>query len=313
MKVKPMNSAKGWRGMLAKVTYRQWLLIAAAASCLLGILVYIWLPGGESQPVPFQQSPVIKVVRAAQDIPERTEITESMLEVLDVPEDMVPAGALRRTAEVLGKTAGIAIMKGDILTSRKLMESQMAGFVGSIPADCRAVSVGVSDVTGVAGFARPGDHVDVMVISGKRNDNTVQGKLFLQDVLLLAINSVDAKADAKGDGSESSVGSPATATLALLPTQALKLATVSQEGKIYLALRPYRPTEAVVLDTGYVSLVDSAAARSQTQTAAPAPVQRQTQPAPAAAPAAPVAAPAAQGGNYGIQIFRGPGTRSEAK
>ena len=131
MKVKPIDSSKGWRGMLAKVTYRQWLLIAAAASCLLGILVYIWLPGGESQPVPFQQSSVIRVVRAAQDIPERTEITESMLEVLEVPEDMVPAGALRRTAEVLGKTAGIAIMKGDILTSRKLLESQMAGFVGS--------------------------------------------------------------------------------------------------------------------------------------------------------------------------------------
>jgi len=309
--MKPMNSARGWRGMLAKVTYRQWLLLAAAVSCLLGILVYVLLPGGESRPMAFEQSPVIRVVRAAQDIPERTEITEGMLEVIEVPENMVPVGALRRTNEVLGKTAGIAIMKGDILTGRKLLESGMVGFVGSIPADCRAVSVGVSDVTGVAGFARPGDHVDVMVISGKRNDNTVQGKLFLQDVLLLAINSVDATANAKGDNSEGSVGSPATATLALLPTQALKLATASQEGKIYLALRPYRPTEAVVLDTGYVSRVDSSpVAHTQAQAVAPAPVQRQVQPAPAvvAAPAAP-----AQSGDYGIQIFRGPGKGSEAK
>ena len=49
-----------------------------------------------------------------------------------------------------------------------------------------------SDVTGVAGFAQPGDYVDVMLVSGNVEPHKVVSELILQNVLLLAINkSVD--------------------------------------------------------------------------------------------------------------------------
>ena len=44
----------------------------------------------------------------------------------------------------------------------------------------------------------------------------------------------------------------ATATLAVTPADALKLAVASQTGTLSLALRPVVPKEAVVLDTEYV-------------------------------------------------------------
>ena len=80
-------------------------------------------------------------------------------------------------------------MQGDVLTDQKvLLDDKQAGFVGMIPPDCRAVSVAINDITGIAGFAKAGDYVDVMVVSDSREKNKVTGEILLQNVLLLAIN-----------------------------------------------------------------------------------------------------------------------------
>lgn len=183
-------------------------------------------------------------------------------------------------------------MQGDVVTTKKILsDPQAAGFTGMIPANCRAISIPVTDITGISGFAKPGDYVDIMLIrKGDKNGGRVDGEIIMQNVLLLAINknasaetpnegNGDKKKKAKEDASSKAAAQPmATATLALRPDDALRLAVAAQSGTIYLVLRPYHPQDSVVLDTEFS--IDGANDEAPPQTTAP----QTPAPQPAAAP-----------------------------
>lgn len=316
-----------------KITYRHWVFLAGAASLILGLLVFAGLNGmGANEEVKPVDS--IHVVVAKQDIAPKTIIKESMVEVREVPASMVSDDAVREVSDIVNKPAKVEILKDDIISTRKvLMDITMAGFTGDIPPECRAISIAITDVTGVAGFAKPGDYVDVMLIA--KGDEKMTGRIVLQDVLLLAINkNTEQKQKAAGDGSsgdtkktgdsadsknqsdkksadaakDEAISDLATATLALLPEDALKLITEAQEGTLYLALRPYKPRDKFTTDTRYIHYSTTKAAKSSgTRTATPAP-------AASAAPAAvrqavqqsiPVSTPAPKAPVGGVEVIRG--------
>ena len=316
-----------------KITYRHWVLLAGIASLVLGLLVFAGLNGmGANEEV----KPVntIHVVVAKQDIAPKTIIKESMVEVREVPASMVSDDAVREVSDIINKPAKVEILKDDIISTRKvLMDITMAGFTGDIPPECRAISIAITDVTGVAGFAKPGDYVDVMLIA--KGEEKMTGRIVLQDVLLLAINkTVEQKQKAVGDGSsgdtkktgdsadsknqsdknsadaakDEAISDLATATLALLPEDALKLITEAQEGTLYLALRPYKPRDKFTTDTRYIHYSTTKTPKSSgTRTATPAPVAPAT---PAAVRQAvqqsiPVSTPAPKAPVGGIEVIRG--------
>lgn len=313
-----------------RITYRHWLLLAGAASLVLGLLVFAGLNGmGANEEV----KPVnaIHVVVAKQDIAPKTIIKESMVEVREVPASMVSDDAVREVSDIINKPAKVEILKDDIISTRKvLMDITMAGFTGDIPPECRAISIAITDVTGVAGFAKPGDYVDVMLIA--KGEEKMTGRIVLQDVLLLAINkNTEQKQKATGDGSsgdtkktgdsadsknqsdkksadaskDEAISDLATATLAVLPEDALKLITEAQEGTLYLALRPYKPRDKFTTDTRYIHYSTTKTAKSSgTRTAPAAPATpaavrqtvQQSMPIPTPAPKAPVG---------GVEVIRG--------
>ena len=313
-----------------KITYRHWVFLAGAASLILGLLVFAGLNGmGANEKVKPVDS--IHVVVAKQDIAPKTIIKESMVEVREVPASMVSDDAVREVSDIVNKPAKVEILKDDIISTRKvLMDITMAGFTGDIPPECRAISIAITDVTGVAGFAKPGDYVDVMLIA--KGDEKMTGRIVLQDVLLLAINkNTEQKQKAAGDGSsgdtkktgdsadsknqsdkksadvakDEAISDLATATLALLPEDALKLITEAQEGTLYLALRPYKPRDKFTTDTRYIHYSTTKTAKSSgTRTATPAPA------APAAVRQAvqqsiPVSTPAPKAPVGGVEVIRG--------
>ena len=313
-----------------KITYRHWVFLAGAASLILGLLVFAGLNGmGANEEVKPVDS--IHVVVAKQDIAPKTIIKESMVEVREVPASMVSDDAVREVSDIVNKPAKVEILKDDIISTRKvLMDITMAGFTGDIPPECRAISIAITDVTGVAGFAKPGDYVDVMLIA--KGDEKMTGRIVLQDVLLLAINkNTEQKQKAAGDGSsgdtkktgdsadsknqsdkksadvakDEAISDLATATLALLPDDALKLITEAQEGTLYLALRPYKPRDKFTTDTRYIHYSTTKTAKSSgTRTATPAPA------APAAVRQAvqqsiPVSTPAPKAPVGGVEVIRG--------
>ena len=244
---------------------------------------------------------------------------------------MVSDDAVREVSDIINKPAKVEILKDDIISTRKvLMDITMAGFTGDIPPECRAISIAITDVTGVAGFAKPGDYVDVMLIA--KGDEKMTGRIVLQDVLLLAINkTTEQKQKATGDGSsgdtkktgdsadsknqsdkksadaakDEAISDLATATLAVLPEDALKLITEAQEGTLYLALRPYKPRDKFTTDTRYIHYSTTKTAKSSgTRTATPAPATpaavRQT-----VQQSIPVSTPAPKAPVGGVEVIRG--------
>lgn len=259
--------------IMERLTPRQLLIACGVVALLIFLLIYFTLtrltaekskPAPNPSPQPKQvQVKDITVVSAKTSIPERTLIKEDMLSIITMPSNKVPNGALMRTTDLVGRPTRVAINQGEIITTQKVFASILdMGLSGRIPPECRAITVGISDVTGVAGFAQPGDYVDVMLVSSQVENNKVVSEMILQNVLLLAINKqVENQSNAPAQnnanknqnaGNQPKVtGSPAMATMALVPEDALKLAAKAQLGQIYLVLRPYRPSNGISDDTYY--------------------------------------------------------------
>ena len=264
---------------MERLTPRQLLIACGVIALLIFLLIYFTLTRLTAQkpkpaPEPVKQAATqqvkdIQIVTARTSIPERTLIKEEMLSLTAMPSDKIPNGALMRTTDLVGRPTRVPVAPGEVITTQKVFASILdMGLSGRIPPDCRAITVGISDVTGVAGFAQPGDYVDVMLVSGQVENNKVVSEMILQNVLLLAINKQvennsnapaqnnanNNNANAKNTtatGQPKVTGNPAMATMALVPEDALKLAAKAQLGQIYLALRPYRPSNGISDDTYY--------------------------------------------------------------
>ena len=287
---------------------RQLLLLAGGAAVAVFLLVYVALTSfvkeaPQKQETAQRTQVMHYVVMAKEDIPPRTIIREDMLEVRDVPVEAVPEGAIMSLQDVVGTMSMSKIYSGDVVTVQKVYsDKSQAGFTGAIPEDCRAVSVSVSAVTGVGGFARPGDYVDVIMVEKDKQGAT--SHLLLQNILLLGVNQ---EAEARNGGAEGKEGKesketkekvskPAIATLALRPEDALELVSAASVGEIYLVLRPFRPKDPYVLQNDFTLRASYAPVKeTPTVVAAPAPA-----PAPAAAPA-----PAREESSSGIMIIEG--------
>ena len=272
------------------------LLMMAGVAGLLTFAVLYWglshLIGNDEkkeQP-PQQPMQMVKVVQAKTDIKAREQLKESMLQVVEMPASVLPAGALTEIQGLAGRPTRVAILAGDILTEKKLYQDiKDSGFTGVIPPDRRAMSIAVTDVTGVSGFLKPGDYVDVMFITEKMDNSKISGEVILQNVLLLGVNNSAERTDGQQQEAKSgdvkgkldnalSGEKPMTATLAVRPEEELRLAVAARAGQLYLALRPYKPANMYMLDTEY-SFNKGRATPTAPPAAAPMPSAAQGAPA----------------------------------
>ena len=102
----------------------------------------------------------------------------------------------------------------------------------------------------------------------------------------------------------------ATATVAVLPEDALKLITEAQEGTLYLALRPYKPRAKFTTETKHIYYSSTKSYKAATGTAAPP--QSQSQSAPASQSVAP-SAPANPAPAGRVEVIRANSSTREGK
>lgn len=185
-----------------------------------------------------------KVVVAASDIDLGTPLTPQMLKVADWPKGSVPAGA---TDDV--KTLDTRVVKVSLLRGEPVLESKLApiGATGGLSAVIaqgnRAITVRVNDVVGVAGFALPGNYVDIVVNTEDEsvkaeNVNKSISKIVLEHILVLAVAQEQVRDDTKPKVVNA-------VTLEVSPEQAEKLDLARSVGTLSLVLRNQVDTSLV--------------------------------------------------------------------
>jgi len=236
---------------------RQLLMLTGGVAILLFIAIYAamsFLQGnGATKDGDKKAIETVQVVVAKVNIPPRTRIQENMLQLKSMPVDVVPEGVIKSFKDVLDVQVKVSIFAGDILTIQKVFaEKSDEGFVATIPLDSRAVSISVNDVTGVAGFAKPGDFVDLLLV--EKSEYSVTTNILLQNVQLLSINKdMTGTSTVKENTTTSTtaINNPTIATFALRPEDVLKLISASKLGEIYMSLRPSKPKNAYVGEMEY--------------------------------------------------------------
>jgi pilus assembly protein CpaB len=179
-----------------------------------------------------------KVVVAKVDIPLGSKLVNEQLTSVQVPGDATPDGAFESSDKIVGRVVTMNIAAREPVTDFKLApEGSAAGLSAVIPEGYRAMTVKVDDVVGVAGFARPGSLVDVVVViqpSGDRmSDQGPISKIVLQNIKVLASGqNID---QPKNDDREAQ--QVKAVTLQVTPEEAEKLALASSEGKLQLVMR----------------------------------------------------------------------------
>lgn len=165
-----------------------------------------------------------KVVVAAVDIELGSRVNPQMLSLVDWPSGSLPAGSFKDAKSLEDRVVKVGVLRGEAILEGKLAPvGTQGGLSAVIASGKRAMTVRVNDVVGVAGFALPGNYVDVMVNAQQDKNRGEEGrqisKTVLEKVLVLAVAQ-----EANRDDTKPKVVSAVTLELSLEDSEKLDLA-----------------------------------------------------------------------------------------
>lgn len=217
-------------------TSKAWLMIALSLLAALGtvLLASTWM----SRPA---QLSLNRIAVANSDINPGTRLTADMLRLVEWPADSIPAGSFTDMKKLDSRVARVSFVRGEPIVEARLAVPGAAGGLSAVVAEGkRAMTVRVNDVIGVAGFALPGNFVDILVSTQNEahaRDDSPQprgeqriSKLVLERILVLAI----AQESSQNDMRPKVVNA---VTLEVSPEQAEKLDLARNVGELALVLR----------------------------------------------------------------------------
>ena len=205
------------------------VILFGAAAVMAGLLTWFLF----AQTVAAKPESRKVVIAAAHDLPLGMVLKKGDLKEIRVLEKDIPKFALFTEAEALRRVTLFPINANEPLTSSKLSAADgPEGIAATIPTGYRAVSVPITDVSGVSGLIQPGSRVDVLFTRPGTMVEAITSTI-LQNVRVLSVGHaiipnqvVDPKASKMP-----------VATLVVTPADAQKLELAKNEGKISLSLR----------------------------------------------------------------------------
>jgi pilus assembly protein CpaB len=177
-----------------------------------------------------------KLVVAGSDIDLGSRLTPAMLKAVEWPSGSMPKGAFANPADLDSRVLRTSVLSGEPVLESKLAPMGSKGGLSAVVAEGkRAMTVRVNDVVGVAGFALPGNYVDIIVntqeegAKGMNKDQTIS-KIVLEHILVLAVAQ-----EVGRDETKPKVVS--AVTVEVTPEQAEKLDLARSVGTLSLTLR----------------------------------------------------------------------------
>jgi pilus assembly protein CpaB len=206
------------------------LLIAAAAGLTAVVFASRWMMAQSS-------SSTTKVVVATADIDLGQRISPEYVKTIDWPAGSVPPGAFHEVGKLDGRVLKETAMRGEPILEAKLSpQGSTGGLSAVIDEGKRAITVRVNDVIGVAGFALPGNYVDIIVNTQKdsnaqnaQNEQKIS-KIVLEHILVLAVAQEAGRDETKPKVVDA-------VTLQVTPEQAEKIDLARSIGTLSLVLR----------------------------------------------------------------------------
>ena len=158
--------------------------------------------------------------------------------------------------QFVGAVVRMPVAQGEPIRENKVIIGKRGGYLAAVlPAGIRAVSVDVSPDTAAGGFILPNDHVDVLLTHHEKADKPGAADKYVTDTILrnVQVLAIDQTVGEK-DGEKVVIGK--TATIALTPEQAERLALAHQLGSISLALRSVVDSQSLIPQDGVAKKED---------------------------------------------------------
>ena len=178
-----------------------------------------------------------KVAVAQGDIGLGARINPDMVRMVDWPGNAVPPGAIQDGSLLATRVSRASFVRGEpILESKLAPPGTQGGLSAVVPEGKRAITVRVNDVVGVAGFALPGNFVDILVNTmeeSSRNPAARESsisKIVLERIMVLAVAQESSRDETKPKVVNA-------VTLEVTPEQAERLDLARSVGTLSLVLR----------------------------------------------------------------------------
>lgn len=169
------------------------------------------------------------LVVAAKALKSGTVLVAADLKTISWPSPQLPKGAYQTPQELVGSTVFDSIAEEEPVLATRLASPQSGAGAG-VPAGMRAVSVHVSDSSGVLALLRGGQKVDVQVVVGRgEKPGNVEVRTALEDMTVL---SVQPQAEQGSQGQSLPV-----VTLLAKPAEVDVLAAADSGARVRLSLR----------------------------------------------------------------------------
>lgn len=216
-----------------------------------------------------------KVLVAQRALPTGTILTADAVSFQDWPAELVKdAYFLNGEADMsklLGTVVRFPVTAGQPLTQGALVAPGDRGFLAAaLGPGMRAITIPVSDTSGVGGFVFPGDRVDLMltqnVKSGADGSQELKAaETFLRNLRVLATDQATSTETVEG---KSVVKTSRTVTLEVTPRIAEKISVAQTVGQLSLSLRPLADNQADferVLASGELKVPEGASKEQEDQ------------------------------------------------
>ena len=220
-----------------------------AAICAAVLVATLARPTGPVAQTGSKAEQDVDVLVAARELQPMSVIDTSAVVVKKVPKSQVPANALLNPVQVVGKVLTDRMLPDQAFTKSCFAREGTGVYLATaVPPGKRAMSISLTDWSGMAGLLYPGSVVDVLVsfktlgIQGRRDETEMLSTTLLQGLQVLAIGSQSIADDEYKDKDAGALAQRGQinfrmVTLLVDPKQAEILQLASQTGSIALAMR----------------------------------------------------------------------------
>lgn len=207
------------------------------------------------------------VLVASKNINEMQVLDDTMVTTKSIPATYEQPGSIKEIKDIQGMVALVPIREGEQIVVTKLSpKGAQTGLAPQVAANKRAMSIMISDDTGVAKLIKPGDYVDIIgsvSYPGADGARQIELKTFLQNVRILATGEMvtnnipqvyetdpltQKKVAVSGRGDQTF----STVTVEVTPEQAQVLIYAQEQSKLYLTLR--NPVDRVETQVGSTTI-----------------------------------------------------------